>query len=428
MAVDEDVRLGRIADKLAMARAMPELLTAFGVEGHEFVLEPPATEAAVSAFEARHEVALPAAYRLFLTELGDGGAGPGYGLGRLAALCDRSCHHPGHLAQASPYLPGRRYLDDWEQRHEDPPSPDRLFMPGTLQIVSHGCSLATRLVVTGPARGRLINLDYDGPLGPYVVEDADFLTWYERWLDELVAGFDMGWFGERLPLDQPDLITVLTDDPSPHRRLRAGESLMQQPKIGEAAWTALAHAVTADPDPTVRAALLHDLTEQRRDERRRPDPASADANEVARYARSCDPPGLEALAIQRVLTLDDIVPELDSGDLERSRYAAYILGRDFPWTSQEKVLQELLDSVARRLLADPDPLTRSHGVVVVNRFDLDHLHPMLRESQECESDPWVLHYIDWCLTRKARLAAYSDDPWAADPLASSNPWESAPPF
>ena len=63
--------------------------------------------------------------------------------------------------------------------------------------------------MTGPARGRLLNLDYEGPVGPDVVEDAGFLAWYERWLDEAVAGYDVGWFGERLPLDEPGLIAAL---------------------------------------------------------------------------------------------------------------------------------------------------------------------------------------------------------------------------
>lgn len=58
-----------------------------------------------------------------------------------------------------------------------------MFLRGTLGIADHGCSLVTRLVVTGPAKGRLLNLDYEEPLGRYVVEDTDFLAWYERWLD-----------------------------------------------------------------------------------------------------------------------------------------------------------------------------------------------------------------------------------------------------
>lgn len=160
---------------------------AFGAEAHGFRLGPPVPEAVVAEFEERHEVALTLGYRLFVTELGDGGAGPGYHMSRLGASCGADCR-PGHLAQPSPYLPGPRYFGDWEQRYEDPPGAGRMFLRGTLEIAYHGCSLVTRLVVMGPARGRLLNLDWEGPVGPYVVEDADFLAWYERWLDEAVAG------------------------------------------------------------------------------------------------------------------------------------------------------------------------------------------------------------------------------------------------
>lgn len=96
---------------------MPVPPKAFGVDAHGFKLGTPLSEAMVAEFEKRHEVTLPPAYRLFVTELGNGGAGPGYGLSRLNTSC---CTHrrSGHLAQASPYLPGPRYRDDWEQRYE----------------------------------------------------------------------------------------------------------------------------------------------------------------------------------------------------------------------------------------------------------------------------------------------------------------------
>src|SRR6185437_3308140 len=153
------------------------------------------------------------------------------GLSSLVASCS-GCQ-PGHLRRPGPYLPGPRYFGDWEQRYEDPPGPARMFLPGTLRLAGHGCSLVTQLVVTGPARGRLFNVDYEGPVGPYVVEDNDFLAWYERWLDEAVAGYDVGWFGERLPLEEPGLIAALARDPSPARRARAGESLLQLPVPGD---------------------------------------------------------------------------------------------------------------------------------------------------------------------------------------------------
>jgi hypothetical protein len=142
------VRLGRIADKLAAARAMPVPPGASGVKAHGFKLGAPLPEAVVAEFEERHEVALPPACRLFVTGLGDGGAGPGYGLSRLSASCDAPCR-AGHLARPSPYLPGPRYFGDWEERHEEAPGPNQVFLPGTLAVAYHGCSLSTQLVVTG---------------------------------------------------------------------------------------------------------------------------------------------------------------------------------------------------------------------------------------------------------------------------------------
>jgi hypothetical protein len=402
----DHVRLGRIAGKLAAARAMPVPPKAFGVEGHAFKLGAPLPEAVVTEFEERHEVALPPAYRLFVTGLGDGGAGPGYHLSSLSTSCRPGCL-PGHLARPSPYLPGPRYRGDWEQRYEDPPGPDRMFLRGTLQISDHGCTLATRLVVTGPARGRLLNLDCDGPAGPYVVEDADFLAWYERWLDEAVAGYGVGWFGERLPLEKPGLIATLAGDPSPARRARAGESLLQLPAISDSIWSVLSDAMAADADAFVRATLWDLLKWDRYRHQRRLDDAEAIAGEIARHARACTPLDLEALGILRRLTVADVLAELAEHDLERRRRAAYQLAWSFSGITKT-ALEGLPDDPADRLLSDADPLLRSHGIAAVRRFRVARLHPRLRELQKTETDPWVQYWLSWCLAERPTR----DDPWS----------------
>jgi hypothetical protein len=151
--IDADhVRLGRIADKLAAARAMPIPPEAFGAEEHGFKLGASLSEGVVAKFEDRHEVRLPPAYRLFVTELGNGGAGPGYQMSRLSASCRTGCR-PGHLLRPSQYLPGPRYRGDWEQRYEDPPGAGRMFLRGTLKIADHGCTLVTRLVLCSSLDG-----------------------------------------------------------------------------------------------------------------------------------------------------------------------------------------------------------------------------------------------------------------------------------
>jgi len=57
--------------------------TRFGAAAHRYSLNPPLAESEVTAFEARHRLSLPEDYRDFLLEVGDGGAGPFYGLFRL---------------------------------------------------------------------------------------------------------------------------------------------------------------------------------------------------------------------------------------------------------------------------------------------------------------------------------------------------------
>ena len=52
----------------------------FGESKHGFRLGPPLGEGELAAFEQVHGVSLPAGYRAFLTEIGNGGAGPYYGL------------------------------------------------------------------------------------------------------------------------------------------------------------------------------------------------------------------------------------------------------------------------------------------------------------------------------------------------------------
>lgn len=363
------------------------------------------SEAVVAEFEERHETALPPAYRMFVTELGNGGAGPGHHMPGLGDSCGVNCQ-PGHLARPSPYLPGPRYPSDWEQRYEEPWGPGRIFLPGTLTVADHGCTLVTQLIVTGPVRGRLFNVDRDG-IGPYVVEDADFLAWYERWLDETAAGYDVGWFGERLPLEEPALLDALAADPSPERRARAGQSLLQLPAVSDRAWSALSGALAADESPTVRAMLWELLKERRSKHRHGGHHGLANvwalADEIAEYARSRVPLDVEALAILNRLTVSDTLAELAEHDPERRRQAACGLA----WRvadSTETTPPGLLADAVGRLLRDADPLLRLHGVTAARRFRLASLYPQLRELRKTETRPWVLMNLSW-----------KGSPWDGDP-------------
>jgi hypothetical protein len=74
-------------ERLRTAKRQPNV---FGAESHGFKLHPPLSESTVGKFEAKYRIRLPEEYRGFLINLGNGGAGPFYGLFKLGEMDD--CH------------------------------------------------------------------------------------------------------------------------------------------------------------------------------------------------------------------------------------------------------------------------------------------------------------------------------------------------
>ena len=62
----------RIKDKLGRARTADPALLVFGAPSHRYEIGPPLDEREVAAFEENHLVSLPACFRAFLTQVGNG--------------------------------------------------------------------------------------------------------------------------------------------------------------------------------------------------------------------------------------------------------------------------------------------------------------------------------------------------------------------
>ena len=171
----------------------------FGADEHRFRLNPPIPEAQAAAFELEHNVPLPAEYRHFLTAIGNGGAGPFYGVfpfGMMDAGFGQASwiDHQGIVGKLSePFAPAEKLhgksngrataRSDRGTTASLGPSP----LNGAIPICHIGCALRIWLVVTGQKAGHLW---YDGRAeqsGLSPLRNADgspttFAMWYEDWL------------------------------------------------------------------------------------------------------------------------------------------------------------------------------------------------------------------------------------------------------
>lgn len=180
----------------------------FGASAHGFILNAPLTPAEVSEFESRHGVRLPEEHRTFLLKVGNGGAGPYYGLFKLGEMDgDFEDNKPwldgfvGKLSKPFPYNIAWNDLSDYPEGDNDSDQFDDQMnafeegywsshhVDGAIPISHHGCALCSWLVVTGQEVGRIWEdkrADLRGIL-PTVSRDGKphtFLSWYRNWLDE----------------------------------------------------------------------------------------------------------------------------------------------------------------------------------------------------------------------------------------------------
>ena len=151
-----------------------------------FALDGRLDDDALAAIEARLGLTLPADYRAFAQALGTRGPGPDYGLIGLDAA------EPGGdggrftqpFALTEEFVP----VDEDGEPVAPPIADDAQLFDGTLRVAEIGCGYYHLMIVAGPRAGE-VWVDYtcgDGSLAPAA---PTFLDWYERWLDDMLAGY-----------------------------------------------------------------------------------------------------------------------------------------------------------------------------------------------------------------------------------------------
>jgi hypothetical protein len=197
----------------------------FGASAHDYALREPLRDVEVVRFERRHGVKLPPDYRAFITQLGDGGAGPFYGVFALGKFEDDEPWKAGEFIGE----PGTRFpykaawnapmavIDAVNAGDHAAEVAYHRGLDGIVPLVTEGCALFDVLVVTGPEAGHVwhdARTDLGGVVPWAEGKDAakahartwsrdmlvtsgkrakadvtptprarlSFLEWYERWL------------------------------------------------------------------------------------------------------------------------------------------------------------------------------------------------------------------------------------------------------
>jgi hypothetical protein len=205
-----------ILDTLQLLQRKDRHRRTFGSVLHNYKLNPPLPVEEVEAFETKYSITLPEDYRYFITQVGNGGAGPFYGVFPLEGWAFNPVTHkfdePGW--QITDEI-GRPFVHTdawnlpksfWEKRPDPPPGTsleeeDRLWeswdqaereayahvMDGAIPICHRGCGLSQWLVVNGEQKGYVWNDNTADQAGIAPLRDAQgrqvtFTDWYLDWL------------------------------------------------------------------------------------------------------------------------------------------------------------------------------------------------------------------------------------------------------
>ncbi len=206
------MRLERLAERDKKCRI-------FGSSTHRYKLNPPLSPKAIGRIEKSHGMTLPEAYRRFLLEIGNGGAGPFYGLFKLGTHDDEFDHctwkqggligdlskpfphskawdlpksfwknAPNFAENVAPEEEQDRVYDEWMAKLEEHYWHGK-FINGAIPICHEGCAYRLWLVLKGREAGHIWQDRRAGEAGISPLKNKgyprlSFTRWYLNWLED----------------------------------------------------------------------------------------------------------------------------------------------------------------------------------------------------------------------------------------------------
>lgn len=239
-----DNPIERIREKLVLATSIDHEYKEFGADNHKYQLSSPLSIEKVNQLQAKAGCEFPEDYIAFVTQIGNGGtgsyggAGPYYGLYAFDDAIDRN----GVQNCALPcLLKPKMNIDEWKALCHVPEDCsdedfdiicDRVHQ-GTLYLGTCGCEYDLLLVVNGKYKGHILyTSDWVNSDTPYIFSyETSFTQWYERWLDEVILGYDTSWFGHRMGGNEETLLHFAQNNKDITKKIGAINSLTKLPEL-----------------------------------------------------------------------------------------------------------------------------------------------------------------------------------------------------
>jgi hypothetical protein len=201
------LQLERIKEKLERLKELDGKRAVFGSESHDYHSNHCLQISTIKDFEVKHDVDFPEDYVLFLTKIGNGGAGPFYGIEPLENILyvDLDLKGEERLDPSKPF----RHRENWNMLFSPTHSLDEnedlyyserdtfdenymssQHIEGSIRICNYGCGIFINLVVSGPEKGYVWTDGRADDKGIYPsielgnTDKIKFLDWYELWLDK----------------------------------------------------------------------------------------------------------------------------------------------------------------------------------------------------------------------------------------------------
>lgn len=190
----EKNQANKIHKLLKMAKLKDKDLEVFGASSHKYLLNPTTNIEKIREFEKKHNILLPEDYTYFLTQVGNGGAGPQYGLYPLEKLESKNdftniSKYPALINPDLDIATWNEIIKELDESDDDYDQIARKISAQALVIGTKGCTLDILLMIDGSEKGKIAVIDWDFPKNqpPYLTKKG-FIEWYVGFFEIVASG------------------------------------------------------------------------------------------------------------------------------------------------------------------------------------------------------------------------------------------------